>query len=320
MTYSNDVLFDTAVAGDPATTANTRSDVLRMSDGGVAAISAAWSQSGANSLHMTGTSTNGLNCVEDTLGGMAGYTMDIWMKIVTLPASGTETCLGKLLDLALGSQGKVALNGLGAFILRDPAGTNLYSSPSGKRVTAGSIVRLLWENTYGPSGTQRFRWYPLATPTVATDDSTIQPSNNGTNLFQLMRRGIKADTSTTVSEIYFDTLILRGTDPNIASAGPDQSVEPYAVVTLDASLSSGSGTWTLQSNNSHATPTLSSTTVTNPTYTAPADWHNGSVQVWRYTLADGVTYDEVSVTVEPATIGLIHIPSTSVVTALRMTV
>ncbi len=310
MSYSKSITFETGSNGDAATTTNVQADSLLETGGaGTMTISTAEHHSGTRSLHCTGTSTTGNYCATDNLGGLATFTRDFWIKLAALPSA--ETTIGRLLDSTPTAQASLAINGLGALVLRNAAGTSVFASASGKRLTAGAWFHVIWDAAYGTSGTQRVRLYDSTG--TAIDDSTVLTSNNGANLFDAHRRGPKAGSTNATIDFYLDDITLSGTSADTASAGPDQTVEPFTTVTLDGTGSSGAGTWSLVSTTGPGAPTLSDATAAQPTYLCRGTWHTGHVDTWRYTV--GSSTDDVVINVNPSTRGVITDPATNTVQA-----
>jgi hypothetical protein len=301
MTYNKSKLFEIGSNGDAATTTNTQSDSLsQTASAGAMLIATGEHHSGTRSLHCTGTSTNGLYCMVETLGGLSTFTYDIYYKLISLPSS--ENTIARLLDAAVATQASLSIGALGQLIIRNAAGTSIYSSPAGKRLTTGAWVHIIWDAVSGTSGTQRSRWFPDGSGT-ATDDSTVLASNNGSNLFATLRHGAKGATTTATSDSYLDDMQLSGTSPAVANAGPDQTVEPYDTFTLDFSGSDGTITAYNVTQTAGTTVTLSGSGATR-TGVAPATLA-GDTLTFSLTVTDSSgtsTPDTVNITVPPHTV------------------
>jgi hypothetical protein len=239
MGYSKTITYEIGANGDALTTTNTQSDTLRLS-AGASEISTTQHHGGTRSLHMIGSSSSGLLCVEENLGNVMSWSENFWLYAPTLPSAETQIRY-------LAASGTVActlsLNQLGILELRNAAGTNLYVSPAGKRITAGAWFHVYWDATSGTSGTQRLRLNNASDTQV--DDSTTITSNNGTGYFTTHRRGAKAGTTTTTSELFFDDETMAGAYVP-PTAGFVFSLTGYAA-SFDAASSSSVAPSTLSS-------------------------------------------------------------------------
>jgi hypothetical protein len=242
--YLKTKTFESGANGDNATTGNTNSDSLNQTAGaGTMQISTAEHHSGTRSLHITGTSTNGLYCMVDELGGLNNFTADFYMKLAALP-SGEETIF-ELFDLSNAVLASLSISSLGQFICRNSTAggrTNIWADPSGKRVSvATGWFHGLWEVVSGTSGSQRWRWYPDGSGT-ATSDSTVIATNNGAGLFDSVRSGPKSATTTATIDAYLDDITMSGSPP--ASITGFFVYDGTGWVKHDAYLHDGS-TWNL---------------------------------------------------------------------------
>ncbi|MBP8881262.1 MAG: CotH kinase family protein [Dermatophilaceae bacterium] len=148
-----------------------------------------------------------------------------------------------------------------------------------------------------------------ASPAVATlagadtAQPTFVPSQPGTYTFKLT----VSDGSSTASDTVSIEVALTPNTPPIANAGPDQTVSPGTLVTLDGSGSSDAdaGTtltykWALTTGTGL---TLSSSTVAKPTFTPAAI----GTYVFTLTVSDGVATATDTVTIEVKAAGALTI-------------
>lgn len=304
MSYSNTATYEAGVTGDPVTGTNTSSDTVRISTGaGTGALSSAQHHSGSLSVLFTGTSTNGLVCVEDTLPGLSTFHRDFWVYFPTLPSG--EMDLTRLLDsTAATTQGRLTCNNLGTVQIRDSTGTSLSAATSGHRITAAAWFELIYDAAFGATGTQRFQLLDASGTSVF--DSTTKTSNGGSSLFGLHRRGFKAGTATVTGSVHFDDDVMTGNSPATANAGPDQTIEPFGTILIDCTGSSGSGslTYTMTQDVGDAL-SIPLTQISTGVFsaTAPAK-PAGATAHYALTVNDGVTTsspDNVVITVLPHT-------------------
>lgn len=260
----------------------------------------------------------------------AGQVLDIWRLFKGI-ASAASTDRVKV--EWIGSAG------VGKFRLTDSAGAtvttaNAYAAATYHRAavrykcaTAAGGPLLSMTIYTGKDSTTAVETVSITSPTLPAyfDNRRLGKQTTGATTIPLLwlddwAVGTDADT---------DWPLAPGTDVTAkptANAGTDiAGVQAGSVVALNATLTSGADTitWTLLSNTSATTPTLDNPNIATPKYTAPADWHAGSKQVWRLTAtnAAGSTFADVTVSVAPVAMAMIRkVGSTITTKAIRMTV
>jgi hypothetical protein len=200
-----------------------------------------------------------------------------YFKIRHIQATGVTTLEAWDAD---GGNYEIRRSGPGSTAARDVSGPlgfgrSPFSWDTNSQLQA-KVDWLRWKSTVGPEG--------------------VQPSDFNTD-YDLLRwdfEGDGLDSSPNARHLSFGAAPGYGNSPAtsrirpIARLGPDQTVKPGALVTLDASTSASSeGNPTYSWEQIGGAPvTLSSTTTVNPTFTAPTPSGDSDCHVFRLTVTD----------------------------------
>ncbi len=225
-----------------------------------------------------------------------------------------------------GNMGLLYINNTGRLYVSDATGSGVGGASGTSVLAIDTWYRISFAITKGAdtsSGTVEWAYF-LPGSDTPIESKSYSAANTGTSNVAYAFLGDTTSRSATHTW-YADT--VRGSSlvsgwllayPEnsvpIANAGFDQTgVEPYTTVILDGSGSSDFDNDTLSyawTQTAGASVTLSSTTATQPTFTAPAVL-NGDMLTFQLIVNDGVSDsnpDTVSVAIEPHTIWKITKP------------
>jgi hypothetical protein len=218
---------------------------------------------------------------------------------------------------------KFGLKSTGQIEVRNSANALLWTSTASVN-TGATGWRLGFRAVVATATTGALEVSYYATKAATTPAETMPPIANGafgTAAIDALRIG-KITSAPTWAAFWSDdwqlsdsrTTLFGGpaTAADTVSAGADQvNVEPWSTVTLTATSSSGSATW---SRVSGPNATLTGTGLTR-TYTAPAAFNAAQATVWQAT--NGTASDQMSVTYLPATEGIVTSVNPTVITPVR---
>lgn len=321
--------------GDPATAANTASSVTPLVTGASITIRTTSPSPGdTRRADFNGSTASGLGYIKNDFASTTGLAFGLWARLVSLPSGNLQ--FERLRNGNAGQVDLTVLLGTGRIRVADAGGSPIWTTTAAWTLGTWYYVNCYFTQN-SVTGTARFQYYTAAGGTFTlVEDSGTQTGNTGTLPYDNQVIGAKPVTSPVAMQ--FDLGGTRRIDraasglmalPTIAAtpdatAGADQTVEPFSTVILSAVGSVGTGVlsyaWALTSNTSASIPLLSDYNTISPSYKAPADWHTGSVQVWTVTVtgSGGSATADVTITTRPATVG-VYAGGTSV-TALRMSV
>jgi hypothetical protein len=153
----------------------------------------------------------------------------------------------------------------------------------------GSITNYQWSQVSGTSVT--------LSSTTTQNPTFTAPGSSGTLVF-----GLVVTDSASLQSAQDQVTITVGAAPPTANAGPDQTdIDSQALVTLNATGSTGSPSTYLWRQISGTSVTLSSTSIAQPTFTAPATVDGDTLQ-FGLKVGDGVVWsneDTVNIGIEP---------------------
>jgi len=250
----------------------------------------------------------------------------------SLPSAGRS--LVWIVNQAFGSNARFGVNSTSKPIIQDAGGTILATAASA--LVAGTAYGVEIQTSPGTTttdGTIKCQLYAVSDPSTLLFNysATNVSAGSGSNI---LRGQLGSNTSETIDVTFDDVLWRTGTLTPVgyvganqtptANAGPDQTgVEPFATVTLNGSGSFDPDVgdtityaWT---QTAGTTVSLSSSTVAQPTFTAPATLTGGTL-TFSLVVTDNhgsaSAADTVNVAVLPHTIW--HIGAGGALTALRM--
>ena len=286
-----------------------------------ARYAAAAAQHGPMGVRFTTTATGGTAYI--TLGLAAGATTagaQAYLKFATLPAVTMtfglvrSSAASNVISIQTTSAGKIVLLGADGVAMTGVDAT--YTLPTATKIRPWVKVTPVTTTT-GVVEVKLFH-NESTTESFSHTSSTV---NLGTATAQYIRWGIVGSSGVSGYVLDADDFYINdtGVNPGIVTndtvtAGSDQTVEPWSTVTLTATANTGTATWTQQSGT---TVTLNGAGALVRTFTAPADFA-GAALVFRAT--NGTATDDVSITVLPATDGLVVSTAPVVVVPIRLTV
>jgi len=250
----------------------------------------------------------------------------------SLPNAGRD--LVWVVNQAFGSNARFGVNSINKPIIESASGTILATGASA--LVAGTAYGVEIQTSPGTTttdGTIKCQLYAVSDPStlLLNYSATNVSAGSGSNIL----RGQVGSNTSEIIDVTFDDILWRtGTLTAVgpvganqtptANAGPDQSgVEPFATVTLNGSGSSDPDVgdtityaWTQTAGTAVS---LSSSTVAQPTFTAPATLSGGTL-TFSLVVTDNhgsaSAADTINVTVLPHTIW--HIGAGGALTALKM--
>lgn len=241
-------------------------------------------------------------------------------KLLSLPTTTLTISRFKGVNTAAASLGVTTA---GKLQLYNNAGTGLSSTLFTTSLSANTTYRIEYAITPGATSTSGAAEIALytnnGTTAIETQSVTGQNFDGAAGPISQFRVG-QIVAGTWNGTTYFDTIRLQDLSSGFigpytagatVSAGSDQvDVEPWTTVTLTATSSSGTATW---SHVSGPNPTLSGTGLSR-TFMAPASF---AVQTSVFRATNGAATDDVSITYLPATEGIVTSTAPVVVLPVR---
>ena len=261
--------------GDTLTTTNTGSSGVLLT-GGTGVISTAQAIIGTRSALLTATTTSGVVYWQRSGMSTTAINADMYVYVTAAPSAAVA-----IMWIGTGSRMvSLEMNTGRTLTIKDAAYTSIWTSTYA--IPLNTWVRInIYATQNATTGTVRVGMY-LGHSGTAQDDSTLLTGRNtGASAYTDLRQGAKCSTGTQTLTMHVGSWSYDPAATGLpasfglpsANAGPDQAnVEPYTTVTLDSSGSSDSDgsiasrAWT---QTAGTTVTLSSSSATSPTFTAP---------------------------------------------------
>lgn len=277
---------------------------------------------GALSLEFKAPVTNDVGRVEiSTLFSSSNIVLDIAFRTPTFSSVGCRVI--ELLASGVSAL-RINITTTGNIEAYNAANSIIWTSTSTVNVdTTGWRIGIRCAPGASTStGRLELSYYSTQSATSATESmTTITTGNFGVNPLTQLRVG-KITSAPTWTALYADDIQIDDTRVTLfdsppaddtVSAGDDQiNVEPWTMVTLTATSSSGSVTW---SHISGPNPVLSGSGLSR-TFIAPSAF---VTQTSVFRAANGTATDDVSVTYLPATDGIVVSINPVVVQPIRIT-